>query len=227
MKKLFAILICLFSIYFCFADKVPPEIEGELKVIYTKFTKASTVEEKAKYCLNPDLNKMRESWKDNKGYVPNKFGTCFYDSKHKVYGLIEMVQVNQLDMKEMGKFAYFKKVKNAYKLDWDAWICYNELTLKEFQSIKPEYPVEFRCFITKSNYTPAEWGNYDTYRIMNELGGWEFFAVASKNGVEKTLSEKVKKNEGKFFILKIKYDSTLKTYVITDVVQQWWTTLLK
>lgn len=230
MKKLFAVFICLFAISFCFAktEKLSPEEESELKIVYTKFTKASSVEDKAKYCFNPDLSKMRESWSENLVYTPKKFGTIYYNPTYKVYCLIELIKVNSLFTSEIGRFAYFKKSKGEYKIDWDAWVCYNELSFDDFRTIKPAVPVEFRCLVVKSDYSRANLTGYSTYTILNGNAKWEISAVAKNDGIGGKLNEMYNvSNEGKFLRLKIKYDNNLDDYVITDVIQKWWSEWLR
>ena len=229
MKKIITLLICLLTVNLVFAEKASDEIKQKLIEIYTKYTEATTAEARSKYCIDPDVKKMEKFWGDSSlGYTPTKFGDCDYYPDRDIYLLVEKAEGrNMFGTVEIPKYAFFKKINGEYKLDWDALVAWNKITLKKYDVSKPEDEYEFRCFVGMTDNMYSSMKNYYAFAIRDSSTNYIFTAYGDKNGSGGELFDIFDGNETRPLILKIKYDSNYDKYIITEFVQRQWTKLKK
>lgn len=229
MKKLLALFICLFSVTFVFAEKCSEEIKQQLIDVYTKYAEGTTVDTRAKYCLNPDLEKMEKYYSGKTfGYTPKKFGTCEYYPDRDLYLLTELVEGrNAIRVVEIPRYGFFKKEKGEFKLDWDAIVAYNPITLKKYNVSKSEDEIEFRCFISMTENYYSNMNDYYAFTVRDESTNYIFNAYGAKKGAGGELFDLFDGNETRPLIVKIKYNAYVDKYIITEFVQKQWSKLKK
>lgn len=229
MKKIFIGLLCLFFVNFAFAEKCSDEIKQKLEEIYTMYTEATTAEARSKYCIEPDINKMKKFWGDSTlGYTPSKFGNCEYYPDRDIYLLVELKEgKNAFRTVEIPRYAFFKKINGEFKLDWDALVAWNRISLKKYDVSKPEDEFEFRCFVSMTDNFYSEMRNYNAFSIRDENTNYIFTAYGKKESTGGELFDIFDGNETRPLIIKIKYDPYTDKYIITEFVQRQWTKLRK
>lgn len=229
MKKLITILACLLSVNFIFAEKCSEEVKQKLIEVYTKYTEATTAEARSEYCINPDVPKMEKFWGDSSlGYTPTKFGDCEYYPDRDIYLLVEKREgKNAFRTVEIPRYAFFKKIKGEYKIDWDALVAWNKISLTKYNVSKPEGEYEFRCFVSMTENIYSSMKNYYAFSIRDENTNYIFEAYGDKKGAGGELFDIFYGNETRPLILKIQYDSYSDNFIITEFVQRQWTKLKK
>jgi hypothetical protein len=197
--------------------------------IYTLYAEAKTGTEALEYIRNPEDHRkiFYERYATGKNfYTPIRFGNCLLASQTKgIYALEEYVSANRGTQNiEILQYRYFLKIKNQFKIDWDASVCYNEMTFPRFIALKDGKEVNMRCYATLVDST---YDNYFAFGIRDNLTNYQFTAYTKNDsdlGIE--LLEYLENGDTRPVILRLKYTNDLSRYsknvFITEFVNMGW-----
>lgn len=118
---------------------------------------------------------------------------------------------------------YVKKTSDGFKIDWDATVGYNSISIRAFELGGTAQPSEFRVTVKLSNVYPLD-GYYNLSIRDNNRGIYGFISKSSVEG--KKLFEILKDGNEYPLILQIKSDNSLvedtTVGIITKVIAKGW-----
>ncbi len=227
MKRFLSALFVVFFSVYLFAEQCDSTIREKLIVIYEQYAKSTSVEDRAQFCLNPNLETMKKYYEgQNLGYTPKKFGDADYYPEEDIYILGEYVDAkNAFRTYEVKVNRYFKKGTEGFKIDWEGSIGYNQLSLAKYNAMKTEEELEFRCY---AGLSTSYMDNYYCFSIRDANLSYQFDAYVLKTSESgNNLFNLYTGSEYRPVVLKIQYSNIYKRYFITDFVKLRWNVIEK
>lgn len=224
MKKV--ILIFSFLIIFCDNgfSQVSDEIKQELINLYTLYAQSRNVAERLQYIRSPES--YREIFQSRYGdreisYTPIRFGRCLIPANSgnmEIYALEEYVAANQGGRSvEVIQMRYFVKIGSSFKIDWEASVSYNPITLARFRALQDNQVATMRCY---ANLSTSSYEEYFAIGIRDEAINYQFTAYIRKNSEDGLLlMELLENGDARPVILEMQYS---KEVIITKFIQRGW-----
>jgi hypothetical protein len=234
MKK-FIVLLAFLAVSGAVFAQVSGEIKGEIKQelinLYTSYAQSKSATERLQYIRNPEsYEAIFESLYGNHdiGYSPIRFGTCgrpVSGVDMEVYALEEYVSANQRGRPiEIIQYRYFVKIGNTFKIDWEASVCYNPMTLARFNALQDGQTSTMRCY---AYLTTSSYDDYFGIGIRDKATNYQFTAFIRKDSEDGLLlMEYLERGDARPVILEMKYVDNLSRYskevVINKFVMKGW-----
>lgn len=224
MKKNISLICLLFtaSIY-SFAQDVNTYFE-EIKAVYIKYAEGNSIQERLNYVFQPDVNKplMEKHYKGKKmGYTPSKFGSCYFiNGKKDLFCLEEFAEGSNIFGKKVQVkiYRYIRKIDNTFKVDWQASVCFNKISLTKLKIAQEEDITTIRCLLQiEKSYKHG----FYCFHICDYIGNYIFMAYAPKDEeYSAKLFDLFEGNEKIPVLLKIQYSSNIDDFLIVEFIQQ-------
>jgi hypothetical protein len=238
-KRVFFIMFLVASIYTTAFSQVSDEIKQELIKIYTSYAQSKKGSDRLQYIRNPQEYKsiFENRYGDRDvSFTPIKFGKAnnilsgnskndAYTPNLDIYVLEEIVEGNQGGKTvEVIQYRYFVKTGNNYKMDWEATVCYNPITLSRFKVLEDGQIATFRCY---ANLSSNDYDGYFSIGIRDEATNYQFTAYIKKDSEDGlALMEYLEEGSARPVILEMKYVDTITRYgkkaLITKFVNKGW-----
>ena len=223
MKKVFSVFVFLAVSIFLYSQDVNNYLE-EIKTVYIKYAEGNSIQERLNYVFQPDVNKplMEKHYKGKKmGYTPSKFGSCYFiNGKKDLLCLEEFAEGSNIFGKKVQVkiYRYIRKINNIFKVDWQASVCYNKVSLTKLKIAQDEDITTIRCLAQMEKSYKI---GFYCFNICDYVGNYVFTAYTPKDEEYSTkLFDIFEDNEKLPVLLKIRYSSEIDSFLITDFIQQ-------
>jgi hypothetical protein len=223
-KRLFTV-ICMIFVFCGFVySQVSDETRQELINLYTLYAQSKSATERLQYIRNPELYKdiFDSRYGDrNIGYTPIRFGKCILSSQTKgIYILEEYVSANRGGRSiEILQYRYFLKSGDVFKIDWEASVCYNPVTLSKFKALKDGQIARMRCY---ANLTDSIYDPYFGFSIRDENTNYQFTAYIKKDSEDGlSLMEYLESGNARPVILEIQFVDSKEVLIIKFLEKGW------
>jgi hypothetical protein len=204
---------------------IPKNEEDSIIFLIQSYYGSKKWEDRLAYVLQPEIekSKMSEYYTDN--YKSGKI------KKDQISILGSGYKTNQIFKVKMGsQIVYCKKTNDGFKIDWEATIGYNQVSMITFKANLSSQPTEFRVYATidtyyNYNYSNAQnthWNININAEEGNIPGGY-----INKSSVEgKKIYDILKDGKQHQLIVELKIDATDdksgSNAIITKVIKEGW-----
>jgi len=161
-----------------------PKDEEKLKAYLDKLWAAGTVDELIPLCrpTNGLKEKMVNFYKGNEVTTKKLREITGSSNYSRMPGFITFsAETTDYDV-EQGVIEY---VDGVFKLDWESYVAYSEMSWKELKRLKPTDPVTLRLIVSKTDYYNNE---------FRDETKWQSLGLANPHEKEEVLHAYVKKN---------------------------------
>lgn len=204
--------------------KNPNNQKDSIIYLIQSYLASENLEKRLNFVLHPEIvkSKMQKHYSGFYRQIKIKKENIFLQE----YDLIDnnLIKVNI----DGSNIFYVKKIKNEFKIDWEASIGFNTISLRTFRANLGNEPTEFRVYASISNYYNYNYknsqSNYWSVEISNDEN---IFGYVAKNSAEgKKIYEILKDGKIHQLILEVKIDATQDhsgdTAIITKFVKDGW-----
>jgi hypothetical protein len=219
-------VICDFAI-----SQVSDDIRQELINLYTQYAQSKSATERLQYIRSPES--YREIFATRYGdrdvsYTPIRFGKAgrpITNSTLDVYSLEEYMSANQGGRTvEVVQYRQFVKIGNNYKIDWEASVCYNPVTLTRFKALQDGQIATIRCYASLTN---SSYDDYFAFSLRDEATNYQFTAYIRKNSEDGlSLMDFLERGDARPVVLEMKYVDNISRYnkevIINKFISRGW-----
>jgi hypothetical protein len=199
------------------------KLAEEAESAFSGFLEAKTIDEKVKFVRDAErVRPLMESY-----YANRDVGDSFRTVKkiESVYKNFAMSEIVMSDFSE--KVIAAERVRNEFKVDWESFVGYSEMSFSEFMEKKPTLPVLFRVKSAGADYFNYGYEQKDYYCISLEEISTQT-VIYGYVGKKSELAERMTQNREDLFgmqVLKLKYPEDVvadNMVLIDDFVQRGW-----
>lgn len=197
----------------------PKLVEDEIQPVYEAFMNAQTPEEMARWVRHPELTLPRIKKFYGQQFAPVGFSSINWGDEPTRVGVAIKARVQDADYTQREIYAI---KEDTWKIDWESWAGWSELSWEEIKQQQPAEPVLFRVVVSDVSYYNFSFSDesaWSSYRIESQDGEQTLFAYVPRAS---ELDSRMKSHEGiekRPMILKIRYPENAVSDNQVEVVE--------
>lgn len=203
----------------------PPMVEGELVPVYRKFLSAKTMEDMAEFVLHPEITlpRMKEFYAEGFSSVP--FKSIVWSPFNHRDGDWITIAIEDSDFEQR---AISAKNEDGWKIDWESWVGWSEMTWKELREKRPQTAKRFRVKVgdvVYYNFSFMEESKWNSYLLQSPDGQSSVYGYVPRGGELDAMLQQNDVDILRHFLLKLKFPDGAPSdnqVVIEEVITKGW-----
>jgi hypothetical protein len=208
-------------------EKSDVAIAAEIEPLIRKFLEATSIEEILPLVRDPATAKprMRRTYPDGKVAAP---GMAEFNTREEIVRVGSIVSVNVRTKEYEEKSIACIQTPDGFKIDWESWAGWSDLSWEDFMAAKPTESKQFRVSLSEISYYNAAFSDelkWQSYRLISPDGKHTIYGYVERGSVIDARLKLPPDTKSSPLILKLGFPENATTsnqVMIRELVSEGW-----
>ena len=215
------------------------EFHEEVSGVIKNFLEAKTVDELVGYVRRPErVGPLLRQYYGIHTYEPWQYKALPASNElmhHKKY-IVAVIQLDAEDDSigaiEQSRIIALEQTEDGFKVDWESWVGYSEISWELFKSQRMTDPYEFRALVGRDNYYNFKYQDFmdwRCYQIRDPEEEYRFWGYVGANSeVDKALQRALLRTPYTYAVVRLRYptgnplDVDGRQVEIVELIEEGW-----